>query len=49
MILVLAPVPLGPIGSLNFLGLGWGWAKGVLGVRVWGQGLTIFELNPGLV
>ena len=32
-ILVLAPVPLGIIGSLNWVGAG---------PRVWGQGLTIF-------
>ena len=27
---------------LNWVGLGWGWALGVLGLKVWGQGLTIF-------
>ena len=32
---------LGLIGSLNWVGLSWGWAKGVWGLRVWGQGLTI--------
>ena len=30
-----------PLGSL--LGLGWGWAYGVWGLRVWGQGLTILN------
>ena len=29
-----------PLGSL--LGLGWGWAYGVWGLKVLGQGLTIF-------
>ena len=32
-----------PLGSL--LGLGWGWAYGVWGLRVWGQGLTIGLLS----
>ena len=38
MILVSAQVPLG----LIWVGLGWGLAQGVLGLRDWGQGLTIF-------
>ena len=36
MILVLAPVPLVLIGFLNWVRLG-------LGIRVWGQGLTIAQ------
>ena len=41
MILVSAALPLGLIGFLNMLGLGWGRVWGV-----WGQGLT---LNAGLI
>ena len=41
MILVSAPVPLVLILVLNWVGLGWGCALGVWGIRVWGQGLTI--------
>ena len=40
--LVSAPVPLELIRVLNWAGLGWGWASGGSGLRVWGQGLTIF-------
>ena len=41
MILVSAPVPLGLIGSLNLLGLGWGWVQGPggLGPKGLGTGL----------
>ena len=38
---VSAPVPLGLIRSLNIIGLDVGLAKRFLGLRVWGQGLTI--------
>ena len=41
LILVSASVPLGLIWVLNWVALGWGWAKGGLGLSVWGQGLTI--------
>ena len=34
-ILVSAPVPLELIGPLNLVSLGWGWAQGVWGQRVW--------------
>ena len=34
------------MGLKNLLGLGWGWAKGVLGLRVWAQGLKIVQ-NAG--
>ena len=34
-----------PFGSLNFLGLGRGFAEGASGLRVWGQGLTINQYN----
>ena len=47
IILVSDPVPLGLIGSLNWVGLGWGWTLGVLGLGVWVQGLTI--LNTGVL
>ena len=33
-----------PLGSLNLLGLGWGWAKGV-----WGQGLAIIFLSEDFI
>ena len=36
----MAPVPLGLIKVLNWVGLGWGWAQGVGGLRARGQGLT---------
>ena len=39
------PVPLGLIEFLNLLGLGWVWAQGVWGIRVWGQGSTITVLT----
>ena len=39
-----ASVPLGPIWVLNWVGLGWGWAWRVGGLKVWGQGLTDFIL-----
>ena len=37
-----------PIWFQILLGLGWGWAQGVLGLRVWGQGLTNFGRPPAL-
>ena len=46
-ILVSAPVPLVLIGFLNWVELGWtglGLGLGVLGIRFWGQGLTIFQV-----
>ena len=46
-ILVSPPVSLGLLGLLNLklLRLGWGWAKGVWGLRVCGWGLTIFGIT----
>ena len=36
-----SPSPLGTNFGFELVGLGWGWALGVWGIRVWGQGLTI--------
>ena len=41
---VIASDPLGPIWVLNWVGLDWGWAWRVGGLKVWGQGLTDFIL-----
>ena len=32
----------------DWFGLGWGWALGIWGIRVWGQGLTILFDNDKL-
>ena len=42
------PQSVGLIGILNWVGLGWGRAKEVWGQRVWGQGLKIIYLAPGV-
>ena len=40
-----SPSPLGTNWVLGLMGTWSGWAKGALGLRVWGQGLTIVKLE----